>query len=423
MTHNLLIIGHNWPQPQSTAAGTRMVQLINLFKEAGYEITFVCAAPLEKESHGLSSHGINTMQIFLNDASFDTFITSLCATVVLYDRYITEEQYGWRVRENLPNAITLLDTEDLHFLRKAREHAVTQNLAWSDTFFYTQTAKRELASILRCDVSLIISEFEMNLLTTTFNIPKTQLCYLPFLVNQAAVDKAAKQPSFMNRLHFVTIGTFMHKPNVDAVLILSKQVWPLIKKALPHAQMHVYGSYVTQQMLQLHKPTGGFYVHGQTADALETLSQYRVLLAPLRYGAGLKGKIMDAMCSGTPAVMTTIAAEGMFGDLHPCGLIENDFEHFAAAAVQLHEDQQRWDSAVEHGLYVLEKRFGDSAFAKALLTTIHTIYNDLKTHRNNHFLGSILHYHTLQSTKYLSKWIAAKLDDNGSQGVLGNTDF
>ncbi len=411
MDNNLLIIGHHWPQPHHTAAGSRMLQLIDIFKNAGFEITFVCAVPLDKDTYQLNTHGIKSYQIYLNDDRFDTFITSLRPAVVLYDRFITEEHYGWRVRENAPNALTLLDTEDLHFLRYAREQAVANKVPWNDRFMYTQTSKRELASILRCDLSLIISEFEMHILTTTFKIPQTQLCYLPFFIKHAVIETAAKQPSFTNRMHFVTIGTFMHKPNVDAVKVLHKNIWPHIKKALPHAQMHVYGSYVTQQILQLHKPTNGFYVHGQTANALETIAKYRVLLAPLRYGAGLKGKLIDAMCSGTPAVMTTTAAEGMFSNLSPCGPIADEFKDFAAAAIQLHEDQVQWDIAVKNGLVVLERRFGDSAFAKALLTNIHSIYKDLQTHRDSHFLGEILHYHTVQSTKYLSKWIAAKLED------------
>jgi glycosyltransferase involved in cell wall biosynthesis len=408
MSKKLLIIGHNWPEPQSTAAGTRMMQLINVFLKQDYAITFASAVPLEKEDSSLESLGISKTQIALNDAGFDAFVIGLDPTIVLYDRYITEEQYGWRVYENCPNALTILDTEDLHFLRKAREEAVVKKLEWNDDMLFSQTAKRELASILRCDVSLIISEFEMELLITDFKIDSIQLLYLPFMLNAVSNEQAAAWNSFENRAHFVSIGTFMHKPNIDAVILLHKHVWPRIRKTMPTAQLHIYGSYVTSQIMELHKPLNGFHVLGQTENALETIANYRVLLAPLRYGAGLKGKLMDAMLSGTPAVMTPIAAEGMFGDMQSCGLIEDDPAAFAQAAIKLHEQKEDWHNAVQNGLQVINERFELSAFAKALFSTIQLIQADLTAHRNSHFIGGILHHHTLQSTKYLSKWITEK---------------
>jgi len=181
-----------------------------------------------------------------------------------------------------------------------------------------------------------------------------------------------------------------------------------VRKSLPTAQLHIYGSYVTPQIMELHKPENGFHVLGQTENALETIANYRVLLAPLRFGAGLKGKLIDAMLSGTPAVMTPIAAEGMFGNMQACGFIEDDPAAFAQAAITLHEQQAPWELAQQQGLQVINERFEVSAFAKALLSTIQLIQADLASHRNSHFIGSILHHHTLQSTKYLSKWISEK---------------
>lgn len=408
MSKKLLIIGHNWPEPQSTAAGTRMMQLIHVFKDADYDIHFACAVPLEKELNDIAKLGIKTTQIALNDDGFDAFATNLAPDVVLYDRYITEEQYGWRIHENCPQAMTILDTEDLHFLRKAREEAMLKKLEWNDDMLFSQTAKRELASILRCDLSLIISEYEMELLLAHFKLDSSLLLYLPFMVETISPEHVSEWNSFEDRAHFTTIGTFMHKPNVDAVILLHKHVWPRIRKTLPDAQLHVYGSYVTPQIMELHKPENGFHVLGQADNALETIAKYRVLLASLRYGAGLKGKIMDAMLSGTPAVMTPIAAEGMFGDMLPCGAIEDDPAAFAQAAIDLYNDKTSWKQAMQQGMLVVNERFSKSAFAKALLETIQFVQADLTAYRNNHFLGSILHHHTLQSTKYLSKWITEK---------------
>ncbi|MEZ4875896.1 MAG: hypothetical protein R2793_10715 [Flavobacteriaceae bacterium] len=175
----LLIIGHTLPEPATTAAGNRMMQLISLFQEAHFEIAFATTAAKTDYSEDLRAHGISLHSILLNDASFDAFVASLQPSVVLFDRYITEEQFGWRVAENCPNALRILDTEDLHFLRKAGEEAFKR---MAEINLFSRRQPKELASILRCDLSLIISEAEMKLLTETFHLPEGLLFYLPFII-------------------------------------------------------------------------------------------------------------------------------------------------------------------------------------------------------------------------------------------------
>ena len=123
----LLIIGFVWPEPKSSAAGNRMMQLINLFQNLNYEITFVSTALNIEFSEDLSVLNIKTQQIFLNDASFDLFCTNLSPDMVLFDRFLTEEQFGWRISENCPNAIKILDTTDLHSLRLTRHKAISNS--------------------------------------------------------------------------------------------------------------------------------------------------------------------------------------------------------------------------------------------------------------------------------------------------------
>ena len=123
----LVIIGNVWPEPNSTAAGNRMLQLISLFQKQDYSITFLCSASLSEFSFDLNQISVATQSIQLNDSRFDILIKELNPAVVLFDRFMIEEQYGWRVMANCPNAIRILDTEDLHFLRKAREIAYKQN--------------------------------------------------------------------------------------------------------------------------------------------------------------------------------------------------------------------------------------------------------------------------------------------------------
>ena len=402
---NVIIIGHTFPEPSTTAAGSRMMQLVELFKEENYQITFASTAAISEKNANLESLEISVKNILLNDASFDEFIKELYPEIVLFDRFITEEQFGWRVSENCPNSLKILDTQDLHFLRKAREEAVKNGKPISEANLFSETAKRELASILRCDLSLIISEFEMELLQNTFKISLELLYYLPFLVE--TISKEETIPSFDEREHFLAIGNLLHAPNVDSVLQL-KDLWPEIKKQLPNAELHIYGAYAPQQILQLNNKKEGFIIKGWTENVETVMKTYRVQLAPLRFGAGLKGKLLDAMRFGLPSVTTEIGAEGMMGTLSFGGNITTSNEDYIDASVQLYTEEKLWRKAQRNGFSIIEKRFQKSHFSEGFKNRVRNLSTNLEKHRQQNFLGQILQHHTLQSTKYLGKWIEAK---------------
>lgn len=404
----LLIIGHTIPEPATTAAGGRMMQLIDMFSEAGYQCTFASTAGISERSVDLKKVGITSEAIQLNDPGFDVFISQLNPAVVLFDRFITEEQFGWRVAAQCPDALRILDTEDLHFLRKARATAVKKGLPVSEADLYTETAKRELASILRSDLTLIISEFEMELLQQTFNVPSGVLYYLPFLVTQIPTTYKEQLPIFEQRTDFMTIGNFLHAPNVDAVLELKHKIWPHIKNKLPDANLQVYGAYAPQQIRELHNPQQGFLIQGWAEDAKTVFQSARICLAPLRFGAGLKGKLLDAMKFGIPSVTSEIGAEGMCGTLPFNGVIVDTPLEFASEAVALYSNASKWKQAQRNGFQLLEKRFQKRIFSEAFIHCVQTLQKTLTSHRKTYFLGQIFQHHTLTSSKYLSKWIEAK---------------
>lgn len=404
----LLIIGHTFPEPTTTAAGTRMMQLISLFQKQGFKLIFSSTALLSEKSEPLSELSIETKSIELNNSSFDDFIAELNPSVVLFDRFITEEQFGWRVAEQCPNALRILDTEDLHFLRKARQEAVKKNAPVENANLFTEAVKRELSSILRCDLSLIISEFEMELLKLTFKIDASVLQYLPFLVDEISEKTIQKLPKFEDRNHFVTIGNLLHQPNVDSVKFLKKEIWLKIRKQLPQAELHIYGAYAPQQILELHNKKEGFLIKGWAESVSEVMGTARVCLAPLRFGAGLKGKLLDAMMYGTPSITTSIGAEGMNGDLPFSGIVANEIEAIVDASVKLYSDKELWLQAQKNGFNILEKRFKKVSFSKEFSSKIKSLQKNIALHRNQNFLGQILLHQSLQSTKYMSKWIEAK---------------
>ncbi|OMQ11009.1 glycosyltransferase [[Flexibacter] sp. ATCC 35103] len=405
----LLIIGFVWPEPNSSAAGGRMMQLISVFAANEFEITFASPALDSDFMVDLSEFGVKKISIELNNSSFDDFIIELNPDVVLFDRFMIEEQFGWRVSENCPKAIRLLDTEDLHCLRTARQKAFKENRTFElNNLLSEEVAKREIASILRCDLSFIISEFEMEVLKDVFKIDPDLLHYLPFLVDEISEEDLVKLPSFQERKNFVFIGNFLHEPNWNTVQYLKETIWPLIKKQFAEAVLEVYGAYPSQKVLQLHQPKNGFFIMGRAADANEIVKKARIVLAPIRFGAGLKGKLLEAMQCGTPSVTTTIGSEAMHSNLPWNGFITDDFQEFANHAIALYQDENLWRESQKNGITIINECYKISKYSVQLMEVVHGLLDNLESHRLHNFMGSLLQHHTLKSTKYMSKWIEAK---------------
>ncbi|WP_264566577.1 glycosyltransferase [Flavobacterium sp. N3904] len=408
-TQKLLIIGTVWPEPNSSAAGGRMLQLITQFQQQGFTITFASPAMDSDYMVDLASLNVDKQSIILNCSSFDAFVKNLNPAVVLFDRFMTEEQFGWRVVENCPDTLRILDTEDLHCLRLARQKAFKEKREFVLVdLFKEDSAKREIASILRCDLSLIISEFEMDVLKTTFKIDEKLLYYLPFLLEPISSAAFENLPSFEKRKDFIFIGNFLHEPNWNAVQYLKEAIWPLLRKQLPEAHLNIYGAYPSQKVMQLHQPKEGFYIKGRAIDANEGGQNARVVLAPLRFGAGIKGKLIEAMQCGTPSITTAIGAESMQGDLPWNGFVTDDIGEFTNAAMSLYQDKNLWQKAQENGIAIINNRYLKSLFENDFRSKIQFLLSNLEQHRLNNFFGALLQHQTLNSSKYMSKWIEAK---------------
>ncbi|MCX2757288.1 glycosyltransferase [Vibrio sp. Sgm 22] len=403
----VLAIGYVWPEPNSSAAGSHMMSLLRLFKRQGWSVEF--ATPAQETEHmiDLSEEGISSQSIQLNCDSFDQYIEELQPDVVMFDRFMMEEQFGWRVEKVCPNAFKLLDTEDLQFLRNARHEAVKKETELTKAHLYSDLAKREIAAILRCDLSLIISSYEMDLLQSEFNIDPKLLHHLPFMVDLNTLPESTK--SFEERKHFMTIGNFRHAPNWDAVLQLQK-IWPKIRKQLPDTELHIYGSYPPPKATALHNPKTGFHIKGWAKDAQEVMEQARVCVAPLRFGAGIKGKLLDAMKLQTPNVTSEIGSEGMLpqGDLQWPGAVADDIDEFVEQAVALYNDEEKWLKAQSQCHSILEAHYEQNQLGDTLIERLTALESDLESHRLDNFFGSMLKHHSMASTKYMSQWIAEK---------------
>ncbi|HWH89367.1 MAG TPA: glycosyltransferase [Pseudomonas sp.] len=421
-TTKVLVIGYVWPEPRSSAASGHVMQILETFVDQGWDITFSSPAGPGEHKADLTTLGIREVPIELNSSSFDTFIRALAPDIVLFDQFMMEEQFGWRVEKHCPDALRILETSDLQSLRHARHQRLKERLKFNDdqadfTELFspalrdefqlmagTDLAKREIAALYRCDLNLMISEFEINLLVQEFGLPRQLLHWCPLMVE----PPAAASRTFAARAHFLSIGNFRHAPNWDAVLWMKTTLWPLIRAQLPCAQLHIYGAYTPPKATALHNPAQGFHIMNWAEDALEVMSAARVCLAPLRFGAGIKGKLLDAMLCGTPSVTTPIGAEAMHGDSPWPGAVALGAHALAEQAVQLHEDPARWQQAQVLGETLVRQRYQRSIHGAALIGKIIECREHLVQLRTNNFTGAMLRHHTLKSTQYMAQWIEAK---------------
>ena len=390
-----------------------MMQLISSFQARNYHITFASTAARTEHSVGFKGMGIEEVTVQLNHDSFDKFVVDLDPHIVVFDRFMVEEQFGWRVAEQCPGALRVLNTEDLHSLREFREKCIKKTLPFTiESWLDQDKTKRELASIYRSDLTLLVSTFEQQLLRDVVGIKAQFLKHIPFLLGAIEVSKQKQWPGFAERKDFITYGNGKHAPNVDSIQFLKEHIWPLIKTAVPDAQLHIYGAYLPQGVHEMQDSKRGFLVHGWVDDLESAIKNARVVLAPLRFGAGIKGKLTLAMQCGTPSVTTDLGAEGMITNGQWPGTVANASNSFAQAAVQLYNDEEEWIKAQNLGIGIINTHYEKKDIESRLFTTLDKLSANLEVHRNNNIVGGLLQHQSLAATKFMGKWIQEKNKDD-----------
>jgi hypothetical protein len=453
---NCLYIAAHWPLPSFSAAGRRTWDILNALKlSLGADIHIACHADISTQWQlWAQSREVSYQVIELNRGSFDDWIKALTPDCVIFDRFLTEEQYGWRVERHLPNAIRVLDMQDWHSLRYARADALKQSIATvqdgslkpkgileangkllksqglnSDVDVTSASVfQRELASMLRSDLVLVISEEECQLMQGCLNqleidtrLYPTQeplskpneiatkvcarLAYFPF-VHQTSSPVASE--GFQLRQHCVFVGNFLHEPNVDAVRWLRERIWPKVHQVLPEVECHIYGAFTGTKVQQLHRPALGFWVKGVLHEEAKTaLNRYRINLAPLRFGAGLKGKVFDAALWGTPTVMTQIAAEGLFEEdtLGVVALDEASDSRLAQAIIQFYQSQQDWGLIRGQQQTRILAGFKQSVWNPRLTKALQQVQ---QTPAAESFLQKMMNKQGHRANAFFSRWIELK---------------
>ncbi len=414
----VLFIGRNWPNPRMTAAGWRMMQLVNHFDNENFGIHFATTHWPNNAKVFEKIPRVKTWQIALNDDGFDAQIKTIAPDYVVFDRFMTEEQYGWRVRDCCPEAITILDTEDCHFLRLTRAHYIRESPDIFDASdcpeesLFNQHSMRELASIWRCDLSLIISEHEFAMLTKLFSAPESLLYYLPLAIEFDQINDnqkdSLKDGRWSERRHFLWVGNRKHNPNDDSLKFLLQELWPSIQAEIPEAELHIVGPNGTESQRQLIAKTKSVVDLGWVDDLPKLMMDYRVNLAPIRFGAGLKGKIIQPLALGLPTVSSAIGAEGLFIETIPELAPAKNADEFIVKSIRLYTDRQYWQQAKTQGFQCMKQHFSLTDTFTGFQENLRAIKNDLDTHRKRHFMGQILQHQSLNVTKYMGRWLTLK---------------
>jgi GT2 family glycosyltransferase/glycosyltransferase involved in cell wall biosynthesis len=363
-TKRVLIVDATTPTPDQDSGSLRMVNLMRVLGDLGCRTTFLPDNRLwvERYTPALQAIGVEAMYApwaadpvkFFRErgAEFDAIVLS---------RHYVAASYVGLARLYAPRAKLIFDTVDLHYLREQRAAALEHKPELARRA--ASTRAQELKLIREADVTLVVSEVEQTLLAT--DAPGARVDVL----SNVHEVYGCRRP-FAERHDLVFVGGFQHPPNEDAVTWFVHEVFPRVRAKLPACRLHVIGSKVPPAITAL--AGEHVIVHGYVEDIAPYMDGCRVSVAPLRYGAGVKGKVNMAMSYGLPVVATPVAVEGMHVETGSDVLVAADAQAFADAVVRVHDDADLWNTLSARGLDNVRRHFSFDA-ARAELKRILSI--------------------------------------------------
>lgn len=347
VTCRALVIDHCTPAPDQDAGSITTFNLIRILQEMGFQVTF---APEDNflfvlpYTHDLQRIGVECL--------YAPYVASLeqhlagCGDrydVVVVFRMLAAERNLALIRKYCPSARVVFHTSDLHHLRERREADLVASPELRQKA--AKTKQRELSVIRAADATIVHSPVEKAILEAELpgEVVTSRIFVFPW-----AIDIPGTKVPFDERDGIVFIGGFQHQPNVDAVMHFARDILPLIRQKLPGVVLRVVGSRAPRSVRGL--AGDGIEVLGFVEDLGAVLDRSRVSVAPVRYGAGIKGKVATTLSYGLPTVTTSIGAEGMGLREGDGVLLADDPDAFAEAVVRLYEDATLWTSSSRGGV-------------------------------------------------------------------------
>jgi GT2 family glycosyltransferase len=350
----VLVIDALTPMPDHDSGSLRLVNLMRLLREQGMHVVFL---PANREHAGRYTEDLQQSGV---EAWYAPFAQRAPAWLqqhgprfdsVLLCRHYVAREFLPLLRQHAPQARIIFDTIDLHYLREQRAAELADDPSLKRAA--TRTRSAELGVIADSDVTVVVSETERALLER--DAPQASVEVLSNLHQLAGPGLA-----FGQRRDLVFVGGFRHPPNIDAVRWFVHEVFPLVRRRLPDIRFHCIGSHAPAAIEAL-ATLPGVIIHGHVPDITPYMDGCRIAVAPLRYGAGVKGKVNLSMAHGQPVVATRCAAEGMhLVDGHDV-LLADTAEAFAAAILRLHDDATLWNALSANGLDNVARHFSIDA--------------------------------------------------------------
>jgi GT2 family glycosyltransferase/glycosyltransferase involved in cell wall biosynthesis len=354
---HVLVIDATTPCVDHDAGAVRMTHLLRILVELGCRVTFMA---LNRRMEGEHTRALQAAGV---EALYEPTLSSIDDhlrraggryELVIMSRAEVVEEVLPAVRRHCPRARCVFDTVDLHFLREARRAQVTGAL---DDDAVAALEARELALARACDLTLVVSPTERDLL---FRLAPDLAVEILSLIDA----RVATDTPFEERSGVLFVGNFQHPPNRDSIEHYLREIHPLVREREPAAEITIIGAQAPRSLRRL-AGDGARFV-GQVPDLTPYFSAARLSVAPLRFGAGIKGKIQTSLALGVPVVTTSVGAEGMSLEDGSEALIADDARSFAEAVVRLHTDAQLWTRVAGGGHRAAEERYSPARAEEVL---------------------------------------------------------
>jgi GT2 family glycosyltransferase len=367
-TRRVLVIDHCTPTPNQDAGSLVTFNLLLLLREMDFQVTFIPEDNffnMPQYTEALQRMGI--------EALYSPYCVSVeqhlkdCGDryhLVFLFRPKVAKTYNKLVRELCPKAKVLFHTIDLHFLRMTREAELNGDQDEITINTINEMKQLELAAMQASDATIVVSTAEIELLRP--KLPDAKLHVFPLIMDVSGMCKP-----FCERKDIIFVGGYQHPPNVDAVQYFVKEIMPLLRIQLPGVRFYVVGSMVPSVIEAL--ASEDVIITGFVEDLNPLLDKMRVSVAPLRFGAGIKGKIGSAMAVGLPVVATPLAVEGMSLSDGENILVADGAKAFADAITKLYKDEALWNRLSQSSLAFADKAWG----AEAAWKIFHEILEDI----------------------------------------------
>lgn len=368
----ILILSHEVPMYDKGAGEVRTHWLAKTLTKY-YTVVLLCYVGVEKYVRAFQEMGITVFQEFLKPSQggevkecpidFKALFTHNNFKIILFNRYEPAARYIDYIQKFSPKSLLVVDSQDIHFLREEREAAVLKrdDLLWKAQ----QTKKEELATYEKMDVIVTVTDEDRERILAESS--DLDVRTIPGHGGYKLIDGSVDS----EREDLIFIGGFRHTPNVDAIQYFCKEIFPLIKKELPDVKLFVVGSNPPPEVLALRGED--IIVTGYVPDIQPYLRSCRISVAPLRYGAGMKGKIADSMAAGLPVVTTSIGAEGMglIAGVHL--LVADDPVDFAKAVVLLYKDKALWKRLSQNGRRFVQEKYNPEVLEKRWVQLLNSL--------------------------------------------------